>query len=80
MVSILVKNDADVNTKDDLGFTPLFYATGRYPDAEIAAYLLDEGGASVHTISNTGACALHGCALQGNMGKPINQYLKLGVS
>jgi len=43
--------------------------SGRYADAQIANYLIDKGRASVHITTETGACALHGAALQGNLGQ-----------
>ncbi|KAL4227023.1 hypothetical protein ACF0H5_014999 [Mactra antiquata] len=66
-VILLIKYGALVNAKDDLGFTPLFLATGRYPNTDIASHLIKEGHADVHITTKTGATALHGAALQGNI-------------
>lgn len=46
-----------------------FCVSGRYADVQIANYLIDKGRASVHITTEKGACALHGAALQGNLGK-----------
>jgi len=66
---MLLKYRASVNAKDELGFTPLFLATGRYGNKEIAEHLLNVGGADVTMTSNTGGLPLHGAALMGNKGK-----------
>jgi len=42
---------------------------GRYADPQIATYLIVKGRASVHITTDTGVCALHGAALQGNLGQ-----------
>ncbi|XP_052782032.1 cortactin-binding protein 2-like [Mya arenaria] len=65
-VILLLKYGAKVNVKDDLGFTPLFLATGRYADKEIATHLIQEGKADVNSRNKTGGTALHGAALMGN--------------
>ncbi|XP_060595368.1 uncharacterized protein LOC132749572 [Ruditapes philippinarum] len=65
-VKLLSKYGAVVDAKDMLGFTPLFLATGRYPNTDIASFLITEGHANVGAKTNTGATALHGAALQGN--------------
>jgi hypothetical protein len=44
--------------------------SGRYADVQIASFLILKGRASVHMTTSTGASALHGAALQGNLGAP----------
>ena len=41
---------------------------GRYPNTDIASYLINNGNARVDAATKTGASALHGAALQGNTG------------
>ena len=62
---ILVKNGANVHIKDVLGFTPLFYCTGRVPSIEMTKFLVEECKASVHEKSHTCSTCLHGAALKG---------------
>lgn len=78
VVKTLVEYGANANLRDYMGFTPLFWATGRYADVQIANYLIDKGRASVHITTETGACALHGAALQGNL-DCITLLLKYGA-
>ncbi|KAL5014847.1 hypothetical protein ScPMuIL_009117 [Solemya velum] len=63
---LLLRHGATVDIKDDFGFSPLFLATGRYPNTELAEMLL-EHKADVNMLSLTGASPLHGAALQGNV-------------
>ncbi|KAK3609538.1 hypothetical protein CHS0354_007343 [Potamilus streckersoni] len=65
-VILLLRYGLDVNAQDLLGFSPIFFATGRYPDVDIASYLIESGKASIDLRSKTGATPLHGAALQGN--------------
>ena len=62
---ILVKNGANVHCKDVLGFTPLFYCTGREPNVEMTKFLVEKCKANVHEKNNSGGTCLHGAALQG---------------
>ncbi|KAH3819686.1 poly [ADP-ribose] polymerase tankyrase-like [Dreissena polymorpha] len=64
-VILLLKYGAHVNAKDDLGFTPLFLATGRYANLDIAGHLIKEGKADINTRTKAGATALHGAVLMG---------------
>ncbi|XP_069142520.1 ankyrin repeat, PH and SEC7 domain containing protein secG-like [Argopecten irradians] len=66
-VSMLIRHGADVGAQDVLGFTPLFLATGRYPNVEVAKYLLTEGKSDVNVKTHSGATPLHGASLQGNI-------------
>lgn len=67
IVKLLVELGANVNHRDHLGVTALFWATGRYADVQVAGYLIDKGRASIHLTSNSGATALHHAALYGNL-------------
>ena len=49
--------------------TELLLFLGRYPNTDIASYLINNGNARVDAATKTGASALHGAALQGNTGK-----------
>eukprot|EP01027_Heterolobosea_sp_BB2_P019585 GEZU01027520.1.p1 GENE.GEZU01027520.1~~GEZU01027520.1.p1 ORF type:complete len:310 (+),score=21.70 GEZU01027520.1:193-1122(+) len=42
-VKVLLENGADVNSSDQIGFTPLFYCTGQMPNKEITQILLAHG-------------------------------------
>ena len=79
MVKILVENGANVNAQDELGFSPLFTATGRYPNVEIATYLLEEAKASMCCVTKTGASPLHGSAVQGNHGRFLPSILQNNI-
>ncbi|XP_035686984.1 uncharacterized protein LOC118423102 [Branchiostoma floridae] len=65
-VRLLIQKGAVVDQKDMLGFTPLFYCTGRKPNVEVARVLIEEGHADVNARTNTLSTPLHGAALQGN--------------
>lgn len=62
---ILVKHGASAHIKDILGFTPLFYCTGRAPNVEMTRFLVEKCEASVHEKSNTCSTCLHGAAFKG---------------
>ncbi|XP_077977699.1 uncharacterized protein LOC144433265 [Glandiceps talaboti] len=64
-IKLLIGKGARIDSSDKFGGTPLFYATGRAPNAEIAQYLI-ENGATVDYRNTNGAIPLHGAALQGN--------------
>ena len=65
---ILVKNGANVHVKDVLGFTPLFYCTGRAPHVEMTKFLVEKCKANIMERSKTDVTCLHGAALQGEFG------------
>ncbi|KAI8520313.1 hypothetical protein Bbelb_000670 [Branchiostoma belcheri] len=65
-VRLLIQKGAVVDQKDTLGFTPLFYCTGRKPNVDVARVLIEEGKADVNARTNTLSTPLHGAALQGN--------------
>ncbi|XP_066282136.1 uncharacterized protein [Branchiostoma lanceolatum] len=65
-VRLLIQKGAVVDQKDMLGFTPLFYCTGRKPNVDVARILIEEGKADVNARTNTLSTPLHGAALQGN--------------
>ena len=69
LVKTLMKYGADANIRDGMGHTPLFAATGRYPNVEIATYLIEEANASVNIRSVTNATVLHCASFDGNVGK-----------
>ena len=62
---ILVKNGANVHVKDVLGFTPLFYCTGRAPNVEMTKFLVEKCKANIMEKSKTDVTCLHGAALKG---------------
>jgi ankyrin repeat protein len=62
---ILVKHGANVHIKDVLGFTPLFYCTGRAPNIEITKFLVEDCKANIQEKSKTYTTCLHGAALKG---------------
>ncbi|XP_048252831.1 poly [ADP-ribose] polymerase tankyrase-2-like isoform X2 [Haliotis rufescens] len=61
-VNLLLDHGADINAADDHGFTPLFMATGRYADYDVALTLLQKSGIIVNCINYSGATPLHGAA------------------
>lgn len=65
MVKMLINNGANVEIKDALGFTPLFYACGRAANVEIAQYLIEECKASFVARTYAGMTCLHCAAYVG---------------
>lgn len=52
IVKVLIEHGADINARDDTGFTPLHWAVGR--NAPETARLLVESGADVNAKTNEG--------------------------
>jgi len=64
LVRSVISGGADVNAKDEAGFTPLFRAAGK-GQTEIAEVLIT-GGASVNATDQYGNTPLHFAAVQGH--------------
>ena len=77
LIKILIKYGADVDTSDGLGMTPLFRATAKSANLEIATYFIEEANASVNITNKYGSTALHGCAYIGNIGIAVPTTLQL---
>ena len=58
----MIKSDANFKSKIRSNIT------GRYPNRDIASYLIKVAHANVDARTKSGATALHGAALQGNHG------------
>ena len=56
-IKLLIENGADINTEDDLGYSPLLYACKR-GSSNIIQYLCDLG-ADVYKCANDGSSVLH---------------------
>ncbi len=66
LVNILLDHGADINAKDELGFTALARATSFQNHPEIAKLLI-ERGAEVNTHDKFGRTPLHGALEYGNI-------------
>jgi len=78
IVSLLLKNGADVNAKDKDGWTSLIYAASSNPNPEVISVLL-ENGANVNARAESGQTALMRAVRYNSNPEVISVLLKKGA-